>query len=168
MTKTLPFLTLAAFSTFAAFTTLSSAQTNPAIISIPVNIAHCTPGTPALLMWTGTTFGCAPIGSGLAIIGGVLTSTSTNNGNGGGNVPYSPTWQIETISLATVAPGATSITYTPSKTPLANVPIFWWYYASVVNLSTSGTAPSGSPLSITPLPAGWTAADTIVIAYQSQ
>lgn len=134
------------------------AQARPTVINFTAAIVKCPTGSPAFVMWTGSNFACVTLGSGLTLSGGALNAAPA--------APYTPLWQTEPISLAAVAPGATTLTYTTAKTPLSAI---WFAYASTeFFLSNSGMVPyTGQALTIT-LPIGWTASDTLTVTYQSQ
>lgn len=107
------------------------------------------------------TITCVPIPPNISITGNPPILTITN--------PLAmPSMQLETISLASTAAGSTTITYTPTKTPITGL-VFWWYESSSLALKESGAIPwiTNTPLTIT-LPNNWSTLDAILIAYQYQ
>jgi hypothetical protein len=136
------------------------AQGAPTAVNILAGLVRCPTITPAILMWTGTGFTCATLGQGLVLQNGTLVL----------NIPQTastPTWQAETVALTSLATGATSTPYTPLKTPVTGV-VLWWYNSTNIFMAASGAMVyTGAPLTFT-LPTGWTSTDTIVISYQSQ
>jgi hypothetical protein len=136
------------------------AQGASTAVNILAGLARCPTITPAVLMWTGTGFTCATLGPGLVLQNGTLILSISQTAP-------TPTWQAETVTLLSVTPGATSTPYTPLKTPVTGV-VLWWYNSTNIFLTASGAmAYTGAPITFT-LPTGWTSTDTIVISYQSQ
>jgi hypothetical protein len=137
-------------------------QRAPAQTAISVNISGCTSNPAAPSSIVGLLNGrlqCIPLGAGLSVTGGMVTVAP--------GAPYTPAWQVETVSLSSTPTTATSITYTPAK-PVASGTVLWWYQSANLLESASGAVQYvGPPLAIG-LPAGWAATDSFEIAYQSQ
>lgn len=135
-------------------------------INIATVAKTCTPAqTPYLIMWAGIVNGnvpgivCVGLPAGWTYSNGVLTITQTTG--------PAPQWTAETISLASLPVGSTSISYTPLHTPLTGI-VQWWYNASNTWLTAAGViayTSTTAPMVFT-LPGTWTSLDTIVINYQ--
>lgn len=139
---------------------IARAQAAPTIITLLGALIHCTPGVQSVITSNGSGLTCSPLGPGLSInpAGQIVISVPT---------PSSPSWQVESISLASLNPTATSVSYTTSK-PVAAGVILYWYNSANVAISLSGAvAFTGNPLTIA-LPTGWTPTDTITVVYQAQ
>jgi hypothetical protein len=128
--------------------------------AIQANPPRCPPPAPAvaLMAFVAGQFQCVPLGPGLSIQGGAIVASQP--------APYTPAWQVESISLATLAAGATTVSYTPLK-PVAGGTVFWWYQSDLAHTASGAIAYTGAPVTVT-LPTGWAATDTVLIAYQSQ
>jgi hypothetical protein len=130
----------------------------------PVNIGlivKCPQSTVGLLMWSGTGFICASLGSGLQLTSaGVLQVIAMPP-------PISPLWQVDTFLLGSLASSGTVISVSTSHSPI-NGAIMYWYNSTNIVLASSGAMNfSGNPLTFN-LPLGWSAADTITVLYQYQ
>lgn len=123
-------------------------------------VTKCPQTTPAIVMWSGSIFICASLGTGLSLgSNGVLNVTSVSSAS---------SWQVDIVSLASVAAGATGLSFATSKTPLVGSPVLFWYNSTSVLLASSGAvAYTGNPLPLN-LPIGWLSTDTFTIAYQYQ
>lgn len=134
-------------------------------------VSRCPQTTPAILMWSGTGFFCANLGSGLSLgTNGVLNAAVA--------APVTPQWTVETISLASLTAGATGVSYQTTKTPINGVVFFSYISTFLGNSSAGAVLYTGNPLQLTlppiwqnctiaPVPVPCTA-DLLTITYQWQ
>ena len=139
---------------------LPAQSATPTLISVLTLLAKCPTTAAAFVLWSNTGFYCVALPAGWTATGTppVLTAPTTT---------YTPVWQVETVSLATLAAGSTSISYTTLKSPASGVVNFWYNSTNLFNSTSGAIAFTGQPLTFT-LPAGWAAMDTITVSYQSQ
>lgn len=139
---------------------LPAQSATPTLISVLTLLAKCPTTAAAFVLWSNTGFYCVALPAGWTATGTppVLTAPTTT---------YTPVWQVETVSLATLAAGSTSISYTTLKPPVSGI-VNWCYVSTSLLAPGCGmVAYTGSPLSFL-LPAQWAATDTITVSYQSQ
>ena len=78
-----------------------------------------------------------------------------------------PQWQSDTISLSSLAPTATTISLTTSKTPKTGVVLWLYNGQSILNPVAGAVNFAGNPV-VFSLPMNWTSTDTITLVYQWQ
>jgi hypothetical protein len=137
---------------------LSAAQGT--LVQLPLSPLKC-PGTaPAFIMWSGTAATCIPLPAGWTLSGTTLTPSAP--------VATPPSYAVETVSLTALAATATSVTYTTQKTPIGGFLLWYYNSASGLNNSANVSVFAGNPATFSPLPTGWTNADTITVFYRWQ
>ena len=125
------------------------------LISFLGQVKTCGGAADQIYAFTGGKFQCIGLGTGLSIVAGKLTITSSNI-----------QWTIDTISLSSIAATATTVTFTPSKTPLTGALFFYYNTTNLMLSGISGAIPfTGQSVTFT-LPPGWVPTETITIAYQ--
>jgi hypothetical protein len=132
----------------------------PTLISILSSLAKCSTTAPQLILWSSNGFHCVPLPAGWTVVGNppTLVVPSTT---------YTPIWQVETISLTSLAIGATSTTYTTKLPPVSGIVNYWYNCTNLLDCTSGAIAFTGQPLTFN-LPLDWTSTDTITISYQSQ
>jgi len=119
-------------------------------------MSHCS-ATPMLIEWTGTYEDCVSTLVNGTLNGVILTFTSATPAN----------WVTETVSLSTVAAGATTLAYTTKMTPAGGLIVAWYQSANIgLNMSLP-IAFTGNPITFA-LPSGWSPGDSYTVLYQVQ
>ena len=127
--------------------------------SLLPGILRCAGTAPQVIGWNGKQMQCLALGTGLSIVNGTLTIALP--------AQQPPAYQVETISLTSLAATATTVTYTTAMTPIGGAVLWWYSSANISMLSSGATAWTGQPFTVA-LPAGWLPADTITVFYRSQ